>query len=297
MRVFVTGATGFVGSAVVRELLEAGHGVLGLARSEAAADRLRAAGADVHRGTLDDPASLQAGAAAADAVIHTAFVHDFSAFVENCELDRRAVEALGAALVGSARRLIVTSGTGILPAGRPSDEDDRPRPGSHPRVASEEAAAAVAARGVDTIVVRLPASVHGDGDHGFVPLLGHIARQTGRSAWVGEGTNRWPAVHRTDAARLYRLALEHGAPGGCWHAVAEEEGIPLRAVAEVIGRRLGLPAVGLSPEAAEEHFGWFAHFAALDAPTSSRHTRETLRWTPTGPTLLADIDRESYFDV
>lgn len=297
MRVFVTGATGFVGSAVVRDLLEAGHHVLGLARSEDAADRLRAVGADVHRGALDDTASLRAGAAASDAVIHTAFVHDFSAFVENCERDRRAVEALGEALVGSARRLIVTSGTGILPAGRPSHEDDRPLPGSHPRVASEEAAATVAARGVDTVVVRLPPSVHGDGDHGFVPLLGHIARQAGRSAWVGDGTNRWPAVHRNDAARLYRLALEHDAPGGCWHAAAEEEGIPLRAVAEVIGRRLGLPAVGLSPQAAEAHFGWFAHFAALDAPTSSRHTRATLRWTPTGPTLLADIDRESYFAV
>lgn len=294
MLIFVTGATGFVGSAVVRELLEAGHRVLGLARSEAAAQALVAAGAEAHRGALDDLASLEAGAAAADAVIHTAFVHDFARFAESCEIERRAVTALGDALVGSSRRLIVTSGTGLLPPGRPTTEDDVPVPGHSPRIASEQAAAAVAARGVDVAIVRLPASVHGAGDHGFVPLLIGISREKGRAAHIDDGANRWAAVHRFDAARLYRLALETDVAGGVWHAVAEE-GIPFHALTEVFGRRLGLPSVGLTQEEAAAHFGWFTMFAGLDIPSTSRLTRERLAWSPSGPGLLADLEETDYF--
>jgi nucleoside-diphosphate-sugar epimerase len=296
MRVFVTGATGFVGSAVVQELLGAGHTVLGLVRSDASAKGLATTGAAVHRGDVEDLDSLRAGASTCDAVIHTAFNHDFSKFKANCENDRRAIAALGDALAGSDRRLIITSGTGLLASGRRTTEEDVPPASSaNPRVASEEAAAEVAARGVKVSLLRLPPSVHGEGDHGFVPMLIGFAREKGASAFIGEGNNLWPAVHRLDAARLYRLVLEQGtAPR--YHAAAEE-GVPFRAIAEVIGRRLDLPVVGKTKEEAAAHFGWFAHFAALDNPTSSARTRETLGWQPQQPGLIADFDHTRYFQT
>ena len=292
MRIFVTGATGFVGSAVIRDLLHAGHEVVGLARSDAAADAVDAAGASVHRGSLDDPDSLRAGAAESDGVIHTGFIHDFSRFGENCEIDRRAIEALGSAFVGSDRPLVITSGTGLLPQGRISTEDSEPT-GESPRVASEDAARGVADRGVRVAVVRLPPSVHGEGDHGFVPLLIRLARDTGVSAYIEDGGNRWAATHRLDAASLFRLAIERAA-AACYHAVAEER-IAFRQIADVIGRRAGVPVVSLTTEQAAAHFGWFAHFAALDVPASSARTRELLGWRPTRPGLLEDLDHPRYF--
>ena len=294
MRIFVTGATGFIGSAVVRELLHAGHQVVGLARSEANARALATAGAAVHRGSLEDLESLRAGATGSDGVIHTGFIHDFSRFKESCEIDRRAIEALGSALVGSDRPLIVTSGVGLLPPGHIAAEDSTPARES-PRIASEDAARSVADQGVRVSIVRLAPSVHGDGDHGFVPVLITLARQTGVSAYIGDGANRWPAVHRLDAARLFRLAAEKGASGACYHGVAEE-GIAFRRIADVIGRRLNVPVVSKTAEQAAAHFKWFAHFAALDVPASSAWTREVLGWIPIQAALLEDIDHPSYFN-
>jgi nucleoside-diphosphate-sugar epimerase len=290
MRVFVTGATGFIGSAIVPELIQAGHQVLGLARSEAAVRSLEAAGAEAHRGDLEDLESLRRATALVDGVIHTAFIHDFSNFAANCEVDRRAIEAMGAALVGSDRPLIITSGTALLSPGHLGVEDDIPPPGSPiPRIASEEAAIAMAERGVRTAILRLPPSVHGEGDHGFVPLLIGVAREKGVSAYAGDGANHWPAVHRLDAAVLYRLILEAGGAGARYHGVAEE-GVRFREIAEAIGRGLKIPTVSKTPEEAADHFGWFAHFAGIDNRASSERTRARLGWQPRQPGLIADLD-------
>ena len=294
MQVFVTGATGWVGSAVVKELMAAGHRVLGLARSDPGADALKSTGALVHRGSLADLESLRSGARQSDAVIHTAFNHDFSKFAENCAEDERAIEALGSVLEGSNRPLLVTSGVALLSPGRTATEADAQPANSPVPRKSEAATEALVKRGVTASSIRLAPSVHGHGDHGFVPILIGIARATGVSAYIGDGLNRWPAVHRLDAARLYRLALERGAKGERFHAVAEE-GVPFLEIAEVIGRRLNIPVVSKSPAEAAQHFGWFAMFAGIDAPASSARTRAELGWKPEQPGLIADVDDPAYF--
>jgi nucleoside-diphosphate-sugar epimerase len=293
MRIFLTGATGFIGSAIVPELINAGHQVLGLTRSDAGADSLIAAGAQVHRGHLEDLESLRSGAAQSDGVIHTAFIHDFSKFKENCEIDQRAIETLGSALAGSDRPLIVTSGLALGSPKRPVTEDtDPPANSPMPRV-SEESALAMIPQGVSAAVVRLP-QVHDTVKQGLVTYLVAVAREKGVSAYVDEGLNRWSAAHVLDTARLYRLALEKHEAGARYNAVAEE-GVSLRDIAEVVGRGLKVPVVSLSPEEAAGHFGWLAMFAGLDLSASSAQTQERLGWHPTGPGLIADLEQMRYF--
>jgi nucleoside-diphosphate-sugar epimerase len=295
MRVFVTGSTGFIGSTIVPELINAGHQVLGLTRSDAGAQALTAAGAEVHRGDLEDLESLRSGAAKSEGVIHCAFNHDFSKFVANCEMDRRAIETLGAALVGSDRPLIITSGTGMGNAvpGQPATEEHFDPSHPNPRVASELAGASMSARGVNVSVVRLP-QVHNRIKQGLVTYAIAVAREKGVSAYVGDGLNRWPAAHVRDVARLYRLALEKREAGARYNAVAEE-GVPLRDIAEVIGRGLKVPVVALPAEQVAGHFGWLAAFIGWDLRASSAQTQARLGWHPTGPGLIADLEQMRYF--
>jgi nucleoside-diphosphate-sugar epimerase len=293
MRVFLTGASGFIGSAIVQELMNAGHQVIGLARSDSAAKSLAANGVQVHRGDLEDLDSLRSGAALSDGVIHTAFNHDFSKFQANCEADRKVIETLGDVLAGSDRPLLITSGTGHGKEGQIRTEDDAALPSSiSPRSASEEAADSVAAKGVRVSVVRLP-QVHDQFKQGLITYAIAMARQQGVSAYIGEGLNRWPAVHVLDTAPLYRLALEKGTTSARFNAVAEE-GIPFREIAEAIGRGLKIPVVSLSPEKAGEHFGWMGAFAGFDMPASSAKTQERLGWRPTHRGLIADLDEAAY---
>lgn len=306
MKVFVTGATGFIGYATVQELIKAGHQVLGLARSEVGAQSLVAAGAEVHRGNLEDLESLRSGADQSDGVIHLAFDHsafgqDFSKFAEVCEKDKRAIEALGIALIrsgrGSDRPLLITSGTGLGNAapGQPATEDYFDANHPNPRKGSEVAGASVAERGVNLSVVRLP-QVHDTVKQGLITYMVQVAREKGVSAYLGEGRNRWPAAHVRDVAHLYRLALERRAAGSRYNAVAEE-GIPMREIAAVIGKGLKVPVVSLPPDKAQVHFGWLAMFAGFDMPACSAQTRRQLGWNPTGPSLIADLENMQYFQA
>ena len=303
MRVFLTGATGFIGSAIVPELVSAGHQVLGLTRSDAGAQSLIAAGAGVHRGSLEDPESLRSGAAQSDGVIHCGFDHsafgasDFSKFTEVCEQDRRAIESLGDALRGSDRPLVITSGTGMGSAvpGQPATEDHFDPNHPNPRRLSEIAGAAVLERGVNLSVVRLP-QVHDTVKQGLITYAVQVAREKAASAYIGEGINRWPAAHVLDVAHLYRLALEKHEAGSRYNAVAEE-GVPMRKIAEVIGKGLKVPVVSISQEEAQAHFGWLAMFAGFDMPASSAQTRQRLGWHPTGPGLIADLEQMSWSEA
>jgi len=293
MKVFVTGASGFVGSAVVPELIAAGHQVVGLARSDKSAEAIAAAGAEVLRGSLDDLDSLRQGAEESEGVIHCAFIHDFSNYMASAEADRKAIETIGDVLAGSNRPFVVTSGTAGLAPGRIATEEDSAPQGS-PRF-SESAGLSLASRGIRVSIMRLPPSVHGQGDHGFVPQLINIARQKGVSAYVGEGLNRWAAGHRVDAARLYRLALENAPAGARLHAVGDE-GVTSREIAEVIGRHLNLPVVSIPVEKTDEHFSWLGRFFSLDMAASSKRTQEQFDWHPTQPGLIADLEQGHYFN-
>jgi nucleoside-diphosphate-sugar epimerase len=292
MRVFVTGATGFIGSAVVKELIAADHQVIGLCRSADKAAALAATGAEVYSGSIDDPDSLKEGASRSDGVVHLAFNHDFSRFSASCDDDRKVIAALGAALAGSDRPLVISSGTSIANTvpGEPAKEGNA-IVGSqhHPRAASEEAAAVVAADGINVSVVRLP-QVHDPVRQGLISPAIEMYRAKGVCTYVGEGLNRWPAAHVRDVAQLYRLVIERAEPNAKYHAVAEE-GVAMRDIAETIGARLGLPVKSIAPDEVATYFGWLGMFAALDFPASSAQTRKVLGWNPTGPSLIADLER------
>ena len=292
MRIFVTGATGFIGSAVVTELIGAGHQVVGLARSDSSAQAVAEAGAEVYRGSLDDPDSLRQAAETSDGAIHLAFHHDFDDFATAAELDRKAIETLGDTFAGSDRPLVAAGGILWLLPGQTLTEEQAAPP-DLPRF-SEQAVLAFADRGVRAAVLRLPPSVHGEGDHGFVPRLIEVAREKGVSAYPGAGANRWPAVHRLDAALAFRLAVESAPAGAILHAT-DDEGVPVRAVADTIGRHLGLPMTSVDPEAAYDHFGWIGPLFSIDAPATSTGTRELLGWRPTQAGLLDDLDAGHYF--
>jgi nucleoside-diphosphate-sugar epimerase len=305
MRVFITGASGWIGSAVVPELIDAGHEVTGLARSDASAAALTAAGAQAQRGTLDDLDRLRSAAAASDGVIHLAFKHDIAfsgGFQDAADADRRAVETFGEALAGSGRPFLIASGTlGLAPGRVATERDGRdPGPAAHlgggpqTRLGTAQMTLSLASRGVRSSVVRLPPTVHGEGDHGFMATLVGIARDKGVSGYIGDGSNRWPAVHRLDAAHLFCLGLEQAPAGSVLHAVADE-GVPVRAIAEVIGRHLDLPVAAVSPENAAEHFSWLGAFLGSDSPASSALTRELLGWQPVHPGLIDDLDKGHYF--
>ncbi len=297
MRVFITGASGFIGSAVVQELVKAGHQVIGLARSDDSANSLLAAGAEIHRGDLENLESLSSGAAKADGVLHLAFVHDFSRYADAGEIDRAAVEALGTALSGSDRPFVATSGIMVLKSGEVGTEAD---PGDSSsaaaiRVPSENYVLSLSSKGVRSSIVRLPPTVHGAGDQAFVPSLINVAREKGVSAYIGNGENRWAAVHRLDAAQLFRLALEKGVAGSKFHGVAET-GIPFRKIAELIGRKLNIPVRSISPEEAAAHFDWLSFAVGVDNPATSEKTRESLSWRPTHPELFEDLEHSGYFN-
>jgi nucleoside-diphosphate-sugar epimerase len=293
MRIFVTGAPGFIGSALIPELIQAGHQVLGLTRSEAGAEALRAAGADVKHGNIEDLDSLRDGAAKSDGVVHLAFNHDFSQLQKNCNDDRKAIEAIGAVLLGSHRPFVVTSATGMVANvdGKPSTENS-PTTAWNPRAASEGAVKELTARGVNTSVVRLP-QVHDTRKQGLVSYVHAAAREKRVSAYIDDGGNRWPAAHVSDVTRLYRLALEKAEPGAIYHAV-DEEGVSMKAIAETLGRGLKVPVASIKPEEAQAHFGWLAHFAGHDMPASGALTQQKLNWKPTGPGLIADLDSMDY---
>ncbi|OUJ71959.1 SDR family oxidoreductase [Hymenobacter crusticola] len=291
MKIFVTGASGFIGSAVVQELQQNGHEVLGLARTEQSAQALTAAGAEVMKGDLNDLDSLKRGAEQADGVIHLAFNHDFSQYQAAAATDSHAIEAMGSVLAGSNRPLVITSGLAGFALDHIATEQDSPGVGAR---TSEQTALALVPQGVRALVVRLAASVHDKGDYGFVPYLIQVARQKGESAYIGHGLNRWPAVHRLDAAHLFRLVVEQGAAGTCYHGVADE-GIALRDLATIVGQHLNVPVVSKSVEEAAAHFGWMARFASLNLAASSTLTQQWLNWRPTHPGLLADLEQGHYF--
>ncbi len=291
MKVFVTGASGFIGSAIIDELLGAGHEVVGMVRSQKGADALTAKGVQAHFADLTDIDGICSGAALADSTIHTAFNHDdFTVYQASCENDRRIIEALGEVYAGTDRKLVITSALGLLPRGRMVDENDQPVPGQNPRILTEQASDAVGQKGVNVVLVRLPPTVHGEGDRGFIPMLIGIARQKGMSVYQNEPKNHWPAVHRKDAAKLYLQALEQAAPTGTRYHATAELGIPFKDIAAAIGNGLDLPVTGMDAADAAAHFGGFAHFAAMDIQASSEWTRHSLGWQPTGPQLIDDME-------
>ncbi len=294
MRIFVTGASGWIGSAVVPELLAAGHQVLGLARSDASAAKVEALGAEVQRGDLDDLDGLRAAAAATDGVVHLGYNHDFSQIGAAATTDRTVIDAFGEVLAGSNRPLVIASGVLGMDGGQVATEQDHPDQAGHPRIANAAAALALADRGVRSVAVRFAPTVHGEGDHGFIAVLTGIARQKGVSAYVGDGSSHWPAIHRLDAGALVAKAADHAPPGSVVHATAEE-GVPTRDIAEAIGRGLGLPVISVPADQATDHFGWIGMFFGMDSRASSEGTQKLLDWHPTHPGLIADLDAGYYF--